>query len=519
MATFNTNSRMSNALKTSMIGGITNIVKIFLGFGYRTIFVILLSEVYLGINGLFTNILQILSLAELGITTAIVFRFYEPISHEDVHYVGMLMNFFGKVYRTIACAILGIGLCLLPFINLLINNTDELPKDINIYIVYILFLLNTVVSYVYAYKLTLLTADQKNYALSVIDLILTIVRYGVQIIFLCVTHNYTVTLASGIVTTLIVNYIGSSWTQCQYKEVFCVKEMLPKEEQRKIFADTRACMYHKIGATVLTGTDNAVLTKMVSLAATGIYSNYSMVITYVQSFIVQILGNFTASVGNAKQNMSREEYYCLFKKINFSGYWVASVVTVSVYATLDDFIKVWLGEKFVMGGYTTVVLCILLYMTLSRIINGAFINADGLFVKDKVRPLIEAIINLVVSIVMAHYVGIVGVFLGTIISTLVTVQWRDPYILYKYSFKRSVWEYWRVFVNFFILTIVGSVAVAYTKELILVSQVGWGMVILEGLVTFIFINVCLIVVYRKSDEFSYIISIVKKITNKMLHHN
>lgn len=512
MSVFNKDSRTKNAIKTSAVGGATNIIKILLGFGYRTLFVFMFSEVYLGINGLFTNILQILSLAELGITTAIVYRFYEPISRDDVHYVGMLMNFFGRVYRMIALSILGIGCCFIPFLPHLINSSDQLPEDINLYIIYILFLINTVASYVFSYKMTILSADQKNYVTSVIDLIQTVIRYAVQIIALYQTKDYTITLFIGIIATLLLNFICSLWTEHQYKEVFAVKEMLPREDQKLIFEDTRACMYHKIGGTVLNSTDSVVLTKMVSLAMTGIYSNYSMLLTYIQQFIGQILGNFTASVGNAIQKMSDDDYYKLFKKINFLGLWVASIVSVGVYGVIDDFIRVWLGDKYVLDATTTMIVVIQLFITLSKITSGAFTNAAGLFVKDKIRPLIEAVLNLVISIILTFYMGISGVFLGTIISMALTVCWREPYLLYKYSFKRSVFDYWKIYLTFSALSVMVGGAIAVIRPFIDVNS--FGAVILEGVAVEVVINLVFVGVFFRSEEFRGLKEMIMKLLKK-----
>ena len=512
MAVFNKDSRTKNAIKTSAIGGVTNIVKILLGFGYRTLFVFMFSAVYLGINGLFTNVLQILSLADLGIATAIVYRFYEPISRDDVHYVGMLMNFFGRVYRIIAISILVIGLCFLPFLPFLVNSSDQLPSDINIYFIYVLFLLNTVSSYVFSYKMTILSADQKTYVTSIIDLIQTLIRYGVQIIALYQTKDYTMTLFIGIITTLLLNFICSLWTERQYKEVFAVKEMLPKEDQRLIFSDTKACMYHKVGGTVLSSTDNIVLTKMVSLAVTGIYSNYSMLLTYIQQFINQILGNFTASVGNAIQTMSDEDYYKLFKKINFAGLWVASIVSIGVYAVIDDFIGIWLGSQYVLDSFTTAVVVIQLFITLSKITSGAFTNAAGLFVRDKIRPLIEAALNLVISIILTYYIGIAGVFIGTIISMALTVCWREPYLLYKYSFKRSVMDYWKIYFEFSFLTLLMGVIVVAAKHFILIES--FAGVIVEGIIVEIVVNLVFIAILGRREEFRGLMDMVIRLVRR-----
>lgn len=514
MAAFNRASRTKNAIKTSAVGVSVNLCKILLGFGYRSLFLTVLSETYLGINGLFTSVLQMLSLAELGISTAIVYRFYEPINRDDVHYVGMLMNFFRRVYLMIAGAILAMGLAIMPFIHLLIRNAAEVPADVNLYVVYLLFLMNTLSSYLFTYKLTLLTADQRNYWFSLADLTATLVRYASQIAVLLLTRNFTWTLVVGIVSALLVNYGFSLWVTSQYRSVFCVREMLPREERSRIYQDTRAVMYHKVGTTVLLSTDNAVLTRMVSLAATGIYSNYSMILVYAQGLISQLLGNFTPSVGNARQNMTADAYHALFRKITFMGLWVASVVTVCCYTALDDLITVWLGSRFVFDGFVTPVLCLQLYLSVSRSTNGAFINADGLFVKDKIRPLIEATLNLGLSIVLTKWLGIVGVFLGTILSTGLTVLWREPLIIYRYSLGRKVREYWLLYGAFTAPTLLLCLAVGWIKR-----QTGWipswfGLFV-ETLCLLLVTNLLLILMFRRKEEFQHLKQLFDRIVGKI----
>ena len=509
MAVFNQASRTKNAMKTSAAGVTVNLLKILLGFGYRSLFLMILSETYLGINGLFTSILQVLSLAELGISTAIVYRFYEPISRDDVLRVGMLMNFFRRVYLVIAGVILALGLAVMPFLHLLIRNSAEVPSDVNLYVVYLLFLGNTLSSYLFTYKLTLLTADQKNYLFSLADLAATVGRYACQIAVLSATRDFTWTLASGIGATLIVNYGFSLWVTKQYREVFRVKEMLPEADRKQIYTDTRAVMYHKVGTTVLLGTDNAVLTRMVSLAATGLYSNYSMIILYAQTLIGQLLGNFTPSVGNARQKMPETDYYRLFRKMTFLGLWISCVVSVCFYTALDDLIAVWLGSRYVFGGAVTLALCVSFHLTIARTTNSAFINADGLFVKDRIRPLIEAALNLGISIGLTKLLGIVGVFLGTIISSLLTVFWREPLLLYRYSFKRSVAEYWGMYGVFTLIAVLVGAGVWFLKSRITFTP-AWGTLILESAAVFLVMNGILMLVFRKRDEYQYMKQLAKQ---------
>lgn len=515
MSVFNTESRTKNALKASFVGAASQILKVILGFGYRSLFLHFLTAEYLGINGLFSNVLQVLSLAELGITTAIVYRFYDPISRNDVEYVGRLMNFFKRVYLLIAGMILCVGLLVMPFIQYLINDINEVPADVNIYVIYGLFLGNTISSYLFTYKLSLLTADQRNYMVSIMDLIVTLSKYVLQIIILIMTRNYTLTLAIGIVSALVINYLFSVWVTRKYREVFKIREMLPKEERRKIYSDTRACMCHKVGSTILTSTDNAVLSRMVSLAAVGLYSNYTMIVSNIQLVMVQILGNLTASVGNARNTMAEENYYKLYRKMLFLDLWISGVVFVTCYVTIDDFILVWLGEKYVFDKAVSLVLCIQLYLSLVRTVNGAFIGADGLFRKDIVRPLIEAVLNLGISILLTHLYGMIGVFLGTIISLLLTTFWREPYLLYRYSFKQGMKDYWRELIIFTLISVLQICALILVKRLLVNGPVSLLFVIMEAIMAFLFANLINMAVFGKREEFQYLKDIMNRILGKL----
>ena len=218
------------------------------------------------------------------------------------------------------------------------------------------------------------------------------------------------TLLWGIVGTVSINFLGSVYAVKKYKPIFEVIDNLEKEVRGEIIKDTRACMYHKIGTTVLNGTDNAVLTKMVNLKATGIYSNYSIILTSLQMILNQLQNSFLASVGNAKVTTDKEEYYSTYLNLFFAGLWLDCIITTCLYAVIDSFIMVWIGKNFVLDKFTSCILCVQFFLTTSRSVNGTFIYASGMFVKDKIRPLIEACINLIISIVLAKYIGIVGVF-------------------------------------------------------------------------------------------------------------
>ena len=508
---FNKGKRTDNAVKTSLVSSIVTVFNSLSGFIYRTAFLYFLSKQYLGINGLFVNVLQILSLADLGIAGAIVFRFYKPIAEEDFRQVGKLMNYFKKVYRIIFFVVVCLGVLLIPFLGYFIKDMSEVPADVNIYVVYVLFLLQTASSYVYAYKQTLLTADQRQYIVSIVQAVTNIIKYVLQIISLWIFKDYMLTIVINIATTIGINYIFSLYVTKRYPEVFSVKESISREERNAILKDTKACMGHKIGFAVVNSTDNLILSSFVGIAAVGIYSNYSLLISSLDSVATQLLSNSTASIGNAYVQMDEDNRYRVYKNMLYINWSIDTILTACLYVLITPFITLWIGGDMTFGNLTVILLCIKFYLTLSRQINMSTTSADGLFVKDVPRPFIEATINLVTSIFLVNKIGIAGIFMGTISSCLCTVWWREPYLLFKYDFKRSMFEYWGIFFKFVSITIIASGVCQILLVPFIHSFISWIFVaILTAIISIIFI---VLVNFRK-EEFINMVNLIFRIVRK-----
>lgn len=473
---FNQGKRTDNAVKTSIVSSSVTIFNSLSGFVYRTAFLYFLSKQYLGINGLFVNVLQILSLADLGIAGAIVFRFYKPIAEDDSIQVGKLMNYFKHIYRIIFIVVVTLGVLLIPFLRYFIKDISEVPADVNIYGVYILFLLQTASSYVYAYKQTLLIADQRQYIVSIVQAVTNLIKYVLQIISLWIFRDYMLTIVINIVTTIGINYIFSLYVTKRYPEVFSIKESITKEEKKAILKDTKACMGHKIGFAMVNSTDNLILSSFVGIAAVGIYSNYSLLISSLNSVATQLLSNSTASIGNAYVQLDEDNRYRVYKNMLYINWSIDTLLTVCLYVLITPFITLWIGSDMTFNNLTVILLCAQFYLTLSRQINTSTTSANGLFVKDVPRPFIEAAINLITSIYLVNKIGIAGIFAGTIISCICTVWWREPYLLFKYDFKRNMVEYWLIFFKFVFITVFAS----WICQMLLVPYIksffSWGVV-------------------------------------------
>lgn len=516
MGIFNQHSRTKNVLTSSLTGATCNLINTLMGFVYRSMFLQLLSASYLGVSGLFTNILQVLSLTDLGISTAITYRFYDPIDKNDYYKVGQLLLFFKKVYRIIASVIFALGMCLYPFLEFFIKDTGELPSDVNIRLVYILFLSQTLSTYLFSYRQTILSADQKQYLASFYNTVLTFVRYALQLCVLFVSKNYTLTLALSIFATIIGNIILSLWVTARYKPVFTVRESLSREEQKQIIQDAKATMMHKIGGTVLNATDSIVLSKYIGLIITGIYSNYSLLINSIMGILNQLLSSFTGSIGSANVALSQDKAYIVYRRLLFANFWVGSMVTTCLFVLINPFILLWVGESMQLSMSVVTVLCVQFYLQVCRKVSTSYTDACGLFVKDRIRPLIEAGLNLGISIFLVIKAGIIGVFLGTIISCLLTVFWREPYILFKYEFKKPIWDYWKLYAKFAIITIGVSFLLNRFQNWVAMesSVINW---IVLGFTCLVFYNIIAAVSFWRNKELRYYCSILRKCFFLIIH--
>lgn len=504
---FNNNSRTKNAIFASFASVGNQAAKIIINFAYRTIFLSILSKEFLGVNGLFSNIIQILSLAELGIGTAIIYRMYQAFSKENIEDISALIRFYKNVYRFICLAVCGVSLCLFPFINGLVN-VEDIPAGLNINLVYFLFVLQSASSYLFVYKQALLSADQQNHKVTIFATVLEGVSTIGRIIALIITKNYVIVLACGILIQILINYIFSLFITKKYSEVFKRKAVLPKSEKIGIFHDTLGLLCHKVGYIVVTGTSNLILSKWVGLIAVGIYSNYLLIITAIQNLIVNISNSITPIIGNYVISNSKEESYTLYKRFLNLGFWISSFTTICLYVLLNPFITAWLDKSFLFEYEIVAMICFQYYIQTSRLVNNVFVNACGLFMKDKIRPIFEAVINLAVSIILTIKFGIIGIFIGGCVSSILTFYWREPYLLLKNRFNKNGWYYIKINLGWSLLTLALCALFRYICRLL---PGGWLFFFIKALICGIGVNAIYILMMRKSDFFEYLF---EKITFK-----
>lgn len=503
------NSRTKNSIINSIITVFTQVFIILISFIGRTFFIKFLGADYLGVNGLFTNILSVLSFAELGIGTAIIYSLYKPIASKDEMKISAYVNLYAKAYRVIGTVILLVGLAIIPLLPYVIKDFEQY-KNINIVLIYVLFLLNSSMTYFYSYKRSLIVANQKKYIDSINRIVCLTLLNIVQIIVLYKTRNYILYLIIQILFSLIENISISIIANKLYPFLNKFKDAKTTNiEKKDLVKNTKALIIHKIGSILVSNTDNLIISAYIGLEMVGIYSNYSLIITAVKTILNQMFSSITASVGNLNAEDNYEKSYKIFYIILFVNFWLVCTISTVLLTVLNDFVEIWIGNEYLLS--FPILLIIVINFFLYEMRQTLFIYKDtyGLFRYDRYVPIAEAIINLVSSIILVKICGIMGVFLGTIISTLFTCFWAEPYFLYKIKFKQKLSEYFKRYFFYIIVTILVWVVVIALLSFVNVNGNIY-LLILKGILSFIIPNIILIVIFYKTKEFAFLVGIIKK---------
>jgi O-antigen/teichoic acid export membrane protein len=437
----NSKSRTQYSAYNTSIALFSRAAAILMGYVVRVVFTHVLSENYVGINGLFTDILNVLSLSEMGIETAISFALYKPIADGNTEAQKSIMHLYQWFYRFVAVFVAAAGICVIPFMDILIKNKPDIP---HLTYIYILYLFNTVLSYLFVYKRTLLDAHQLMYIGTLSKTISWVLQDIVQIAVLLLTKNFILYLYVYILTTLFSNIYISK----KAERIFPFlrdKNIAPveKQERKHILKNIRAMMMHKIGDVIVNNTDNLLISSFVGIASVGCYSNYYLLIGSVQQVLNETFQGITASVGNLGATASKERVQTIFSSVFLLNHWLFSFAAICLFELLNPFIVLSFGEKYLFTTDIVWILCINFYirgLTRSCLI---FRNSLGLFWYDRYKSIAEALINLIVSIILAQRFGTFGVFMGTFISTVTTTLWIEPFVLYKYHFQTPVFPYYR----------------------------------------------------------------------------
>lgn len=511
----NKESRTKNSIRNSSFSIITQVLTVIMDFVVKTIFIAVLGSEYLGINGLFSNIITLLSLADLGIGVAIPYSLYKPLAEKNTKKIQGLMNFYRKIYNIIGIIVIVIGLSLTPFLPYIIK---DMPDIEGIYLIYAMFVVHSALSYFFVYKKFLIESDQKGYIVSKITFTCSVLLNIVRVTLLLLTKNFILYLFCSIVFVLIQNF----WYSYKANKLYPYikernNETISDEDKLEITTNVKALLIYKIGSVVTNGTDNIVISKWIGLVAVGIYSNYILIVNSLNNVLMQLFNAITASIGNLVVT-NNERSKAIYEKLNFFNFYIYSLCSICLFILVNPFMYIWLGNDYVLSLSVSFLLAINFYITGMQAVTNSFRSAYGLFYKARFRPIAMVIINIIVSIILVKPLGIAGVLIGTIVSRLLTVSWLDPYVVYKYGFKDNVTTYYKTYIYYFIIFILSSGLLYLFSTLFNMHNIIFW--IFTAISIFIIYNIIIYILFRKKEEFNYFfekaISILKNLKRKVL---
>ena len=469
-----------------------------LGFVSRMVFTRTLTAEYLGISGLFSNILTMLSLAELGIGSAIVYALYKPLATHDRDKVASLVKFYGQCYRVIGCVVAIIGLAILPFLNVIIQEEPNIKE--NLHVIYLIFLFNTASSYFFSYRSSLLIAAQQNYLVTGINYCVLIVQTILQASWLLCTGEYLGYLIIQAVGTLIYNVIISSVAKrkCPYivsKNI----QPLSREERNSLVKNVRALVIYKLSGLLVNSTDNVIITFFNGLTMVGLASNYTLLSSTLNSLLGQIFNGITASVGNLNATETKERKIEVFETLNLMNFWLFSWAAIGIFVVSTDLVAVLFGNEYVLPLEIPFILAVNFYMVGMQNAVWTFKNAMGLFRPGRYLLILTAAINLVASILLGQVWGLFGILAATAISRLFTNTWYDPYAAYKYGFRENPFGYFGIYLKYIIIMVfAGTLCYCFCSFIKIDPLLD---VVLEILTCSVFINVIYWLIFHRHRSY------------------
>ena len=502
--------RVKNSIKNIYISIFTQLVITLLGFISRRVFISSLGSEYLGVNGLLTNVLSMLSLVEGGIGTSIVYNLYKPLAEDDKTRVVALIQLYKKTYAILAIIVFVLSMALYPFLGVLVKQSDGISY---LAIVYFLFVFKNIVSYLNAHKWSLINADQKGYVLARYNLLFNVITTIAKIVVLATTQNYVLYLVIEVLIFLVQNIwngkvVNERYPYIKVKEKFEVD----KDTKETMKENVKAMFLHNVGGYCVFGTDNILISALVNLKTVGLYSNYTMVINQLKGLLTPIIDGIGASVGNLIATESKEKSYEIFNVVYLINFWIYGFCSIILFNLLEPFIDFWLGKGLLLDKFTFAIILLNFYISGLRSSIITFKTKGGIFTNDKYVPIIESVINLGTSIILAKKYGLIGIFLGTTISTLAIPFWLQPKLVYNNVFNKSVVEYFYKYFKYLFITIFAGVVTTIFCNYVNINNILISLVI-KGILGTVSINIIFLVAFFRTNEMKYIFTLLKGMLN------
>ena len=501
-------SRTKNVSRNLIFGTANRLVTLLLPFITRTMMLYLLGTTSLGASTLFSSILSFLSLSELGFGSAVVYAMYKPIAENDVESINALLHYFRRLYRFIGLIILLIGLLLTPFLPYLIKG--ETPEGINLYILFLLYLLNSVLSYFFSgYRQSLLTAYQRADIRDKIAMVVTFgVRFG-EIIMIYLTRNLYAYVMVTIIGTLVTNAYTAVVTRRMFPEIECRGEV-SKEVKENIRKKLGGLFGTKLNAIVVNQADSIIISAFLGLTFLTQYGNYYYILNTICGFVMMAFASMTASIGNKIASDSIEEVFQLFKNLNFANNWIVGWCSICLLCLYHPFMLLWVGENLTLPVIMSVLMAVYFYIYQIQRTLLTFKDAGGLWYEDRFRPYVSMTLNVISNLILVQMIGIYGIVLSTILAFLLSVPWCNHVVFTKLFHQSSTKNLLKMAGNTTITSLIAIITYFFCS-LCPISVLG---ILIRLLICGVIPNMLYYVVFRKTKEFSFLLGIVKTVLRR-----
>ncbi|MCL2717297.1 MAG: polysaccharide biosynthesis protein [Lachnospiraceae bacterium] len=512
-------SRVKFAAKNIAFGYLGNLITGLLNFALRQIFIFYLGNVLNGVNALYTGILSVLSLAELGVGTALNYSLYAPVARKETEKIKAYMQLYKKAYLTIGFVIAVIGISISPFLPYLVKGADLPNRDLTLY--YFIFLFNTVSTYFVAFKFSLVNAEQKNYIQTNIFTVTKIITVVAQIIVIIVTRNYYWFLLTQAVVELSQKIFASWYLNRLYPYLRGLRifgktprvTALSREETSVVIRKTKALMLHKIGDTARLQTDSMIISAFINVTITGFVSNYNLVINFVSNFVNVIFNSVISSFGNLIATESKEKQFLMFRIYRFFACWIYGFTAVGFFVLLTPFVNLWLGPEPLLGTAVVYMMLVEYYFKGDRLVLSNFKTAAGVFEQDKYLPLIQGVVSLIISLSLVHSLGLIGVFTGMVISGLIA-NFVRPWIIYRVCFDMKATRYFIDWLKYLIVTMIALSICQTAGCFIMRDNLGILTFAVTAIIITIVFNGIFAALFCRSEEFKYLMLMFKEKRNR-----
>lgn len=501
-------NRKQKSFKNFLYLLVNLLVNLVLQFVNRTVFINSLGLSYLGINGLFSNVISLLNMADLGIGTAMIYSFYRPLAERNYEKLNVLLSFYKKIYYIISFSVFLIGMLLIPWLKYIINLNDNIE---HIYFYYILLVINTAVSYVFVYKTCILIADQKQYIMTRYQIIFNVIRSVLQIIALLVYSSYILYLVIMIIFTILQNVISAVKVDKLYP-IKKVNRRLATEDKKELKNNIFSMFTYKIASQIFAGTDNIILSALFGTICVGIYSNYLLIIQFISNIVGSVFSASTASIGNSIVVDNSRKRLEIFETMQTISSIIGIFFSCELLLLIDDFINLWLGKKFQFDFIIVIAIVINFVMDCGFQPIWCFRNAAGIFVKLKYIMIVAAGLNVALSLILGKYLGVAGVFFATSLSRLCSYFWYEPRILFKDFFEEKEKKYYYAWIKYIVnLILIMMIEQLIFSDFVASNWLWWGAkACVSSVITIFFI----LILYSKSklikDCFIKIKNMLKK---------